>query len=199
MKEHNVPEWFIGSCEKIKYMFPKAHAAAYVINGFRVAWFKVYYPIYYYRVMFSIRKSDFNIEAMIKGKEAVKALIHQIENDEDKKAKDEAIYDTLLVANEMLERGFHFEPITLEKSDATMFKVTEDKKGLIPPFSSLPSMGDISAKKLAEERDKNAFVSIEDVQNRGKVPQNVLDTMRAMGILDGLPESSQLTIFDFGA
>ena len=198
MKDHNVPEWFIGSCEKIKYMFPKAHAAAYVINGFRVAWFKVYYPIYYYRVMFSVRKSDFDIETMIKGKDAVKKMIKQIEEDNDRKAKDEAVYDTLLVANEMLERGFHFENISLEKSDAVMFRVTEDGKGLIPPFSSLPSMGDIGARKLAEERDKKPFVSIEDVQNRGKVSQTLIDIMRGMNIFEGLPESSQLSIFDFG-
>ena len=199
LHEHNVPEWFIGCCEKIKYMFPKAHAAAYVINGFRVAWFKVYHPIYYYRVLFSIRKSDYDIETMIKGKDAVKNLIKQIEDTEknERKPKDEGIYDTLLVANEMYERGFHFEEISLEKSDAVMFKVTEDGTGLIPPFITLPSLGEACARKIVEERENRPFVSVEDLQNRGKVSQTLIDKMRAMKILKGLPESSQLSLFDF--
>ena len=199
MREHNVPEWYIGCCEKIKYMFPKAHAAAYVINGFRVAWFKVYHPIYYYRVLFSIRKSDFDIETMIKGKDAVKELIREIEEKEksEKKPKDEAVYDTLLVANEMHERGFYFAEISLEHSDATMFKVTQDGKGLIPPFTTLPSLGEACARKIVEERAKKPFVSIDDLQTRGKVSQTLIDKMRAMGILSSLPESSQLSLFDF--
>ncbi len=197
MRENNVPEWFIGCCEKIKYMFPKAHAAAYVINGFRVAWFKVYYPLSYYRVMFSIRKSDYDIETMIEGKIAIKNKIKEIEESEDKKNKDEAVYDTLLLANEMLERGFHFDPIDLNKSDAVMFKMNEDGTGLIPPFSTLPSMGDAGARKLVEERNNKQYVSIDDLKNRGKVSQTLIDKMRGMGILKGLPESSQLSLFDF--
>ena len=197
LHDNNVPDWFIGCCEKIKYMFPKAHAAAYVINGFRVAWFKVYHPIYYYSVIFSIRKSDYDIESMIKGKDAVKKAIIDIELSEDKKNKDEAVYDTLLVANEMLERGFHFEPISLTLSDSVFFKVTEDGKGLIPPFSSLPSLGEVCARNIVSERDKNPYSSIEDLQNRGKVSQTLIDKMRGMGILKGLPESSQLSLFDF--
>ncbi len=199
LRENNVPEWYIGCCEKIKYMFPKAHAAAYVINGFRVAWFKVYYPIYYYRVIFSIRKSDFDIETMIKGKQAIKDLLKEIDEKEksEKKQKDEAVYDTLLVANEMYERGFHFEPIDLNNSEAVMFKVSNDNKGLIPPFISLPSLGEACAKNIVEERNKRPFVSIEDLQNRGKVSQTLIDKMRSMGILKGLPESSQLSLFDY--
>ena len=197
MREGNVPDWFIDSCEKIKYMFPKAHAAAYVINGFRVAWFKVYHPLNYYRVLFSIRKSDYDIETMIKGKDAVKRMIKEIEESEDKKNKDEAVYDTLLVANEMLERGFHFDPISLIESDSVMFKINKDGTGLIPPFSTLPSLGEICAKNIVAERDKNQYVSIDDLQNRGKVSQTLIDKMRGMGILKGLPESSQLSLFDF--
>ncbi|NLC48376.1 MAG: PolC-type DNA polymerase III, partial [Tenericutes bacterium] len=199
MREHNIPDWYIGCCEKIKYMFPKAHAAAYVINGFRVAWFKVYHPIHYYRVLFSIRKSDFEIEVMINGKQAVKNLIKEIEEKEknEKKAKDEAVYDTLLVANEMYERGFHFDEISLEKSDAVMFKVNENGDGLIPPFITLPSLGESCARNIVEERDKKPFVSIDDLQSRGKVSQTLIDKMRSMGILKGLPESSQLCLFDF--
>jgi len=196
MEKAGIEKWYIDSCAKIKYMFPKAHAAAYVINGFRVAWFKVYHPIYYYRVMFSIRKSDFDIETMIKGKDAVKEMIKELE-EREKTAKDEGIYDTLLVANEMIERGFYFDEISLEKSDATMFKVTEDGKGLIPPFTSLPSLGEVCALNIALEREKKPFVSIDDLQTRGKVSQTLIDRMRAMGILKGLPESSQLSLFDF--
>jgi len=197
MQANNVPEWFIGCCEKIKYMFPKAHAAAYVINGFRVAWFKVHHPLNYYRVMFSIRKSDFDIEAMIKGKDAVKRAIKDIEESTDKKNKDEAVYDTLLVANEMIERGFKFDPVSLTESDAVMFKINKNKDGLIPPFVTLPSLGEVCARNIVSEREKNPFISIEDLQNRGKVSQTLIDKMRGMGILKGLPESSQLSLFDF--
>jgi DNA polymerase III subunit alpha, Gram-positive type len=103
----------------------------------------------------------------------------------------------LLLANEMLERGFHFDPIDLNKSDAVMFKMNEDGTGLIPPFSTLPSMGDAGARKLVEERNNKQYVSIDDLKNRGKVSQTLIDKMRGMGILKGLPESSQLSLFDF--
>ena len=198
LRQNNVPEWYIGCCGKIKYMFPKAHAAAYVINGFRVAWFKVYHPINYYRVEFSIRYTDPDIETMSKGLSAVKRMISDIENNEDKKNKDEATYDTLLVANEMLERGFYFTPISIEKSDAVMYKITEDGKGLIPPFITLPSLGEACARNIVEERNNKPYMSIDDLQRRGKVSQTLIDKMRGMGLLEGLPESSQLSLFDLG-
>ena len=195
MKEHNVPDWYITSCEKIKYMFPKAHASAYVINGFRVAWFKLYHPLNYYRVYLSIRESDFDIEAMVKGHSAIKQAIENLEaKGYDKTNKEESIMSSLAIANEMMCRGFHFENISLTESDATFFKINKDGRGLIPPFTTLDGMGDIAAKKIVEERNDRPFVSIEDLQIRGKVSQTLIDKMRGLGVLDSLPESSQLSL-----
>lgn len=195
MKEHNVPDWYILSCEKIKYMFPKAHASAYVINGFRVAWFKLYHPLNYYRVYLSIRESDFDIESMVKGKESIKTAIENIEaKGFDKSNKEESILSSLSIANEMLHRGFHFENISLQESDATFFKINKEGTGLIPPFTTLDGMGDIAAKKIVEERNDRPFVSVEDLQIRGKVSAALIDKMRGLGVLDQLPESSQLSL-----
>ena len=183
------------SCEKIKYMFPKAHAAAYVTNGFRVAWFKVHHPINYYRVFLSIRKSDFDIEAMLGGINTLNARIKEIdEKGYDASVKEEAVKSTLEVAKEMVLRGFKFENISLTKSDATMFVLNENKDGLYPPFTVLDGMGDTAAKKLVEERNERPFVSIEDVQYRGKISQTLIDKLRGLGVFEDLPESSQLSL-----
>ncbi len=195
LKSANVPDWYINSCEKIKYMFPKAHASAYVTNGFRVAWFKVHHPINYYRVFLSIRKSDFDIEAMLGGINTLNAKIKEIdEKGFDASVKEEAVKSTLEVAKEMVLRGFKFENISLTKSDATMFVLNENKDGLYPPFTVLDGMGDTAAKKLVEERNIKPFVSIEDVQYRGKVSQTLIDKMRGLGVFAELPESSQLSL-----
>ncbi len=195
LNEHKVPEWYIKSCEKIKYMFPKAHAAAYVINGIRVAWFKLYHPIYYYRVYLSIREHSFDINAMKNGLNSVKAQIELLESKGfDRSNKDEDTLSSLYMCNEMIERGFYFTNISITESDALMFKVTPDKKGLIPPFIALDGMGDVAAKKIVEERNKGEFVSIEDLQMRGKVSQTLIDKLRGLGALDDMPESSQLSL-----
>lgn len=195
LNEHKVPEWYIKSCEKIKYMFPKAHAAAYVINGIRVAWFKLYHPIYYYRVYLSIREHSFDINAMKNGLNSVKAQIELLESKGfDRSNKEEDTLSSLYMCNEMIERGFYFTNISITESDALMFKVTPDKKGLIPPFIALDGMGDVAAKKIVEERNKGEFVSIEDLQMRGKVSQALIDKLRGLGALDDMPESSQLSL-----
>ena len=195
MTEHTVPEWYIKSCEKIKYMFPKAHASAYVINGFRVAWFKLYHPLNYYRVYLSIRESDFDIDSMIKGHSVVKQSIENLEaKGFDRSNKEDSIMSSLSIANEMMSRGFHFENISLTESDATFFKINKDGTGLIPPFTTLDGMGDIAAKKIVEERNDRPFVSIEDLQIRGKVSQALIDKMRGLGVFNDLPESSQLSL-----
>ena len=195
LNEHKVPEWYIKSCEKIKYMFPKAHAAAYVINAIRVAWFKVYHPIYYYRVYLSIREHDFDVDTMRKGKNAVKARIKELEEKGfERSNKEDSVLSSLMMANEMIERGFRFENISITESEATMFKVTLDGKGLIPPFIALDGLGDVAARKIVEERNKNAFVSIEDLQMRGKISEAIVDKLRGLGALDSMPESSQLSL-----
>ena len=195
LNEHKVPEWYIKSCEKIKYMFPKAHAAAYVINGIRVAWFKLYHPIYYYRVYLSIREHSFDINAMKNGLNSVKAQIELLESKGfDRSNKEDDTLSSLYMCNEMIERGFYFTNISITESDALMFKVTPDKKGLIPPFIALDGMGDVAAKKIVEERNKGAFISIEDLQMRGKVSQTLIDKLRGLGALDDMSESSQLSL-----
>lgn len=192
----NIPDWFIKSCGKIKYMFPKAHATAYVMMGFRVAWFKVYRPIYYYSAYFSIRCADFDVESMIKGYDAVKAKIAEIaQKGYDATNKEKNVADVLNVALEMLARGFTFKNIDIRKSDATKFVVSEDEKSLIIPFRALDGLGDSVGKKIIEERENQEFISIEDFQNRGKVSATTVDKLRNLGVLDGMPETSQLSLF----
>ncbi|HOO67939.1 MAG TPA: PolC-type DNA polymerase III [Bacilli bacterium] len=196
MKEKNVPEWYIESCDKIKYMFPKAHATAYVMMGLRVAWFKVHHPIMYYSAYFSIRTADYDIDAMIKGYDAIKERIIELRNKNyDITNKESNILDVLQVALEMTARGFKFSNIDLNKSDGTKFIIDEDKKTLIPPFRALDGLGDTVANKIVEERNKQPFFSIEDLQQRGKVSQTLIDKMRVMGILNDMPETSQLSLF----
>lgn len=195
MRENNVPDWYITSCEKIKYMFPKAHASAYVTMAFRVAWFKVYHPLSYYRVYLSIRQSDFDLETMYKGEDAIRLKMQEIANKGfDATNKEASLLGCLKVCYEAVKRGIKFENISINESDALMFKKTE-KGTLIPPFVAIDGMGDIAAKKIVEERNNKPFVSIEDLQFRGKVPASIIDKLRAMGALDYMPESSQLSLF----
>ena len=198
MQEANIPDWYINSCEKIKYMFPKAHATAYVTSAFRIAWFKVHMPIYYYAVYFSIRCNQFDVQTMLLGERAIRYRIDELE---EKKAlretsnKEEEICDVLYICLEMTARGFHFENIDITKSDANKFLVTDDKKGLIIPFSALDGLGDAVAKTIIKERKKSPFYSIEDLQARGKVSKTLIDKMKEMHVLDGLPDSNQLSLF----
>ena len=198
MQEANIPDWYIASCEKIKYMFPKAHATAYVTSAFRIAWFKVHMPIYYYAAYFSIRCNQFDVSTMILGERAIRYRIDELE---EKKAlreasnKEEEICDVLYICLEMTARGFRFENIDITKSDANKFLVTEDKKGLIIPFSALDGLGDAVAKTIIKERKKSPFYSIEDLQSRGKVSKTLIDKMKEMHVLDELPESNQLSLF----
>ena len=196
MREAGIEEWYINSCAKIKYMFPKAHAVAYVINAFRLAYVKVHMPIIYYAAQFSVEYSDFDIEAMIKGYESVKARIIEInEKGYDASNKESSILECLKVALEMLARGFTFKPIDLYKSHYSDFVIDEDQKSLIPPFRAIDGLGDVVAKKIVEEREKANYLSIEDLQKRAKLSSTLIEKLRAMGILDGMDESSQLSLF----
>jgi DNA polymerase III subunit alpha, Gram-positive type len=177
-------------------MFPKAHAAAYVMSAFRIAWFKVYYPIHYYAAYFSIRSSDFDIEVMIKGKDAIKSRITEIMlKGREATNKEAGIVDTLQIALEATARGFKFGNIDLYKSHDRYFTVADNKVTLIPPFRALDGLGGTVAGKIVEEREKAPFLSIEDFQKRGKVSSTLIDKMRMMGILKDLDESSQLSLF----
>ncbi|MFA5407852.1 MAG: PolC-type DNA polymerase III [Bacilli bacterium] len=196
MKEKKIADWYIDSCTKIKYMFPKAHAVAYVMMASRVAWFKVYRPILYYAAYLSIRCHDFDIDAMIKGYDTIKDRIIDISNKGfEKTNKEEAILDVLYTSLELTARGFKIGPFDLYKSQAINFAIDEDEHTLIPPFRAIDGLGDIVAKKIIEEREKGSFISIEDLSKRAKVSQTLIDKMRLMGILKDMPETNQLTLF----
>ena len=196
MEEANIEKWFIDSCAKIKYMFPKAHAVAYVVNAFRLAYYKVHKPEVYYAAQFSVEYDDFDIEAMIKGYEAVKARIIEIqEKGYDATNKESSILECLKVALEALARGYTFKPVDLYKSHYSNFVIDEDNHSLIPPFRAIDGLGTVVAKKIVEEREKREYISIEDLQKRAKVSSTLIEKMRAMGILDGMDESSQLSLF----
>lgn len=195
MQEAGIEEWFIKSCQKIKYMFPKAHAAAYVISAFRIAWFKVHHPIWYYSAYFSIRCDDFDIETMIAGYDAIKRKVVELNSRGfDVSNKDAAVLDVLQVALEATARGFRFANIDIHKSHSTNF-IIDDEHTLIPPFRSIDGLGDTVAKEIVSEREKCEFLSIEDLQKRGKVSASLIEKMRMMGVLDGMDESSQLSLF----
>ena len=196
MKEHGIPEWYIESCRKIKYMFPKAHATAYVTSAFRIAWFKVHHPIWYYCAYLSIRRDQFHIESMILGEEAIRAKIDEIDEKGNAATnKDLDTRETLCLCLEMCARGFYFKNIDIEKSDGKNFVITEDGKGLIIPFRALDGLGGAVADTIVKERKIRPFMSIEDFQKRGKVSQTLVDKMRTLGVLDGMDESNQLSLF----
>ncbi len=197
MIDAGIEEWFIDSCEKIKYMFPKAHAAAYVTSAFRIAWYKVHKPKYFYASWFSTKATDFDIDAMIKGYDAIKARIIEIkEKGNEATNKEGGILECLNVALEMAARDIKIKPFNLYKSKALTFDVDEDGN-LIPPFVTIDGLGETVATNIEREASKKPFISIEDFQNRCKVSQTLIDKMRTMGIFDGLSESSQLSLFDF--
>lgn len=196
MRDHEVPEWYIDSCLKIKYMFPKAHAAAYILMALRVAYFKVHYPLYYYAAYFSVRASDFNLQAMVKGKDAVKAEIKEIYNKgNDATAKEKSLVVVLEIANEMLERGYSFQMPNLERSSATDFLIEGDS--LLAPFIAVPSLGGNVAHSIVQARQESPFLSKEDLSKRGKVSKTVLEYMDTNRITSHLPDENQLSLFDF--
>ena len=195
MHEYNVEDWFIDSCAKIKYMFPKAHAAAYVTSAFRIAWYKVHKPIVYYASYFSTRFDDFDLEVMVKGYDTIKAKMAELmAKGYDATNKESSLLETLKLALEATARGIKFSNIDIEKSDGKNF-VIEDEHTLICPFKVLDGLGDSVATKIIEERNKQPFISIEDLQSRGKVSSTTIDKLRTLGVLDGLPETSQLSLF----
>ena len=196
LEEAGIADWYINSCEKIKYMFPKAHAVAYVINAFRLAYFKVHHPGVYYAAQFSVEYNDFDIETMIKGYNSVKQKMETIiDKGYSASNKELNILECSKVALEALARGINFAPIDINKSEALNFVLTDDKKTLIPPFRAIDGLGDVVAKKIVEERKKAPFLSIEDLQKRAKISSTLIEKMRIMGILDDMDESSQLSLF----
>ncbi|WP_438350175.1 PolC-type DNA polymerase III [Paenibacillus sp. FA6] len=194
MKKCKVPMWYIDSCLKIQYMFPKAHAAAYVISAVRTAYFKLYYPISYYATYFTVRAEDFDIELCCQGYEAIYRQIEEIEQKGFQATTKEksmlAIYEMAL---EMTARGFTFQSIDIYRSDATKFTVDGDS--LIPPFSAMPGIGDNAARNIALAREGVEYLSIEDFQQKSKASKTVVELLTQMGCFRGLPESNQLSLF----
>jgi len=195
MEKAGIEQWYIDSCAKIKYMFPKAHAAAYVISAFRIAWYKVHMPAYYYASWFSTKATDFNVEAMIKGYDAIKEVLIEIENKGFEATNKEAgVAECLKLALEATARGIKIANIDLYKSKGALFSV-EDDKTIIPPFSSIDGLGEVVAKNIEAEAKKNPFISIEDFQTRCKVSNTLIEKMKTMGIFKDMPETSQLSLF----
>ena len=196
MKAHGVPDWYIWSCQKIKYMFPKAHAAAYVMMAWRIAYFKVNYPLQYYAAFFSIRASAFSYEMMCFGKEKVLYHINMIQSiDKNKRtAKDEDKLKDLKLVLEMYARGFEFMPIDIYVADDIRFQVIDGK--IMPSLASIEGMGEKAAKQLKDAAGKGKFISKEDLQVHSKIGKSAIDKLSELGILDGMPDTNQLT-FDF--
>ncbi|GIO83804.1 DNA polymerase III PolC-type [Paenibacillus faecis] len=194
MKKCKVPQWYIDSCLKIQYMFPKAHAAAYVISAVRTAYFKLYHPIEYYATYFSVRGEDFDIELFCQGYEAIYRKIEEIEQKGFQALpKEKNMLPILEMALEMTARGFRFKNIDLYRSDATKFIVDGDS--LIPPFSALAGIGENAAKNIAAAKEQGEFLSIEDFQQKSKASKTIVELLGSMGCFRGLPESNQLSLF----
>lgn len=194
MKKHNVPDWYIESCKKIKYMFPKAHAAAYVLMAIRIAYFKVHHPILFYAAYFTVRANDFDLDSMIKGSSAIRQKIDGITaKGNDASPKEKSLLTVLEVALEMCERGFSFQKVDLYRSSATEFIVEGDT--LIPPFNAVDGLGTNAAINIVEARKDGEFLSKEDFHERSKVPKTVLEYLDQHGCLEGMAEKNQLSLF----
>lgn len=196
MREKKIPEWYIQSCLKIKYMFPKAHAAAYVLMALRVAYFKVHDPLLYYAAYFSVRAYDFDLVAMSQGKEAIKVQMKEImDKGLDASVKEKNLLTVLEIANEMVERGYEFKMVDIYKSDAKDFIIEENS--LLAPFRAINGLGENVAKQIVIAREEQPFLSKEDLATRGKVSKTIIEYMDENGVLEGLPDENQLSLFDF--
>lgn len=195
MRENNVPDWYIDSCKKIKYMFPKAHAVAYVTMAFRIAWFKVHIPLAYYATFFSIRAEQFDSEIMTSGKSKVREKMADIKRlGNEAKKTDQDMYSTLELVLEMYERGFDFLPIDLYKSDAVKFKVEDGR--IRPPLNSIVGMGDVAAIGIAEARKNGEFISKQDIKKRAKIGDVAISLLEKFGCTEGMSETNQMSLFD---
>ena len=194
MKKNGVPDWYIWSCEKIKYMFPKAHAAAYVMMAYRIAYCKINYPLAYYAAYFGIRADAFSYELMCQGKEQLNYHIQEYQNKETLSKKEQDTLKDMKIVQEMYARGFEFLPIDLYQSKASRFEIVDGK--LLPPFSSIEGMGAIAAEAVEAAAVDGPYLSRDDFRQRTKVSKTVIDLMNNLGIFGNLPESNQLSLFD---
>ena len=194
MRKHDVPEWYIESLAKIGYLFPKAHAVAYVMMAFRIAWFKVHEPLAFYATFFSIRAKAFDAAECCKDADALRRRIREIENNKDATAVEQNLLTTLEVCYEFYLRGFHFDTINIYKSDATKFIVTE--KGLLPPFVTVHGLGEAAALDTVEKRKGKEFISIEEfAMCCNKLSKTHIEQLKALGAFAGMADTSQITLF----
>jgi DNA polymerase-3 subunit alpha (Gram-positive type) len=195
LKDAGIADWYIESCKKIKYMFPKAHAAAYVTSAFRIAWYKVHMPVYFYASWLTSKAADVEVATMIKGYDGIKERLIEITNKgRDASKKEQDVEESLHVCLEATARGIKFLPVSLYESEANTYVVKSETE-IIPPFNSIEGLGDTVAKNIVAERNKKKFLSIEDVQVRAKISETLIDNMKLMGIFDGMDESNQLSLF----
>ncbi|WP_423410057.1 PolC-type DNA polymerase III [Heyndrickxia sp. MSNUG] len=194
MRKNKVPEWYIDSCKKIKYMFPKAHAAAYVLMAVRIAYFKVHHPLMYYAAYFTVRADDFDVDAMVRGSESIRATIEEINaKGLDASTKEKNLMTVMELALEMCERGFSFAKVDLYKSSASEFII--EGNTLIPPFNAIPGLGTNAAINIVKSREEGEFLSKEDLQQRGKISKTILEYLDNHGCLQGMPDQNQLSLF----
>lgn len=194
MRDCQVPEWYVWSCKKIKYMFPKAHAAAYVMMAWRIAYFKIFYPLAYYAAFFSIRATSFNYELMCQGREKLNYFLADYERRESMTKKEQDTIKDMKIVQEMYARGFDFLPLDLYRAKARLFQIVDGK--LMPSLSSIEGLGDKAADAVVEAAKGGAFLSKDDFRQRTKVSKTVVDLMGELGLMGTLPESNQLSLFD---
>ena len=196
MKAQDVPDWYIWSCKKISYMFPKAHAAAYVMMAYRIAYCKINYPLAYYAAYFGIRADAFSYALMCQGKETLNYHIKQYKSKGDQLSKKEQdVLKDMKIVQEMYARGFEFVPIDIYRAKAKMFQIVDGK--LMPSLASIEGMGDKAAEAVEEAAKDGAYLSLDDFRQRTKVSKTVIDLMAELGLFGDLPQSNQLSLFDF--
>ena len=194
MKAKKVPDWYIDSCKKIKYMFPKAHAAAYVLMAVRIAWFKVHFPILYYAAYFTVRADDFDLIAMTQGSQMIRAKIDEINmKGLEASTKEKNLLTVMELALEMCERGMNFQKVDLYRSQASEFII--EGNTLIPPFDAIPGLVRTLRKQIVAARVDGEFLSKEDLQQRGRVSKTLIEYMDQLGCLEGMPDANQLSLF----